>query len=99
MSKIKLLFGKYWNIVKNAGIGFGRDNAAKLSGSLAYSTIFSLPPMLLLVTIFGGYFYGPDAFSGRVYAELNQLLGAQTALQIQDVIKGLNEQEDGFFAN
>lgn len=98
MPKIKLLFEKYWNILKNAASGFGSDNAAKLSGSLAYGTIFSLPPMLLLVTIFGGYFYGPDAFSGKVFEELNQVLGSETALQIQNVIKGLNEQEDGLFA-
>lgn len=98
MPKLKLLFGKYWSILKIAGSGFGSDNAGKLSGSLAYSTIFSLPPMLLLVTIFGGYFYGPDAFSGKVFSELNQVLGAETALQVQNVIKGLNEQEDSFFA-
>lgn len=98
MSKLKLFFEKYWNIVKNAGSGFGSDNATKLSGSLAYSTIFSLPPMILLITIFGGYIYGPDAFSGKVFSELNELLGAQTALQIQNVIKGLNAQNNSFIA-
>jgi len=98
MTKLKLFFVKYWTVIKNAGLGFGSDNAAKLSGSLAYSTIFSLPPMLLLLTILGGYFYGADAFSGKVFDELKDILGSNTALQVQEVIKGLNMQEDSFFA-
>lgn len=98
MIQLKKGFHKYWGIIKKAAISFGDDNATKLSGSLAYSTIFSLPPMLLLITILGGAFYGADAFSGKIYIQLNEILGDKTALQIQDVIKGLHTQSNSFFA-
>ncbi len=81
-------------IVLDAVNGFSIHNAPKLSGSLAYSTIFSLPPMLLLVIIIGGAFYGQDAISGRVYYELKDLIGSDTALQLQNIIKGLQEQDN-----
>lgn len=98
MVKYKKSLNKYWTIVKNALLGFGSDNASKLSGSLAYSTIFSLPPMLLLIIVIGGSVYGADAFSGRIFSQLKDILGDSTALQIQNVIKGLHTQEGSFFA-
>lgn len=92
-TKLKQIFKKYWEIISNAGAGFGNDKGMKLSAALAYSTIFSLPPMLLLIIIFGGAFYGQDALQGKIFTELRDIVGANTALQIQDIIKGLQRQK------
>ncbi|MFT4061972.1 MAG: YihY/virulence factor BrkB family protein [Edaphocola sp.] len=89
MTKVKQIAKQYWTILKDAGNGFSDDKGMKLSSALAYSTIFSLPPMLLLVIVFGGAFYGQDAVQGKIFHELNGIVGATTATQIQDVIKGL----------
>lgn len=89
---------KYGTILKDAGSGFSQDKAIKLSGSLAYSTIFSLPPMLLLIIILGGYIYGKDALQGTIFTELNDLIGAKAALQIQDIIKNLQHQKSSTLA-
>src|SRR5690606_12527181 len=85
-------FQKYWTILKDAGAGFGSDNAVKLSGSLAYSTIFSLPPMLLLIIISGGSIFGKDAIQGTLFTEINDFVGSETALQIQNMILNLQFQ-------
>lgn len=77
---------------------FSNDRATKLSGSLAYSTIFSLPPMLLLIIISGGYFYGRDALQGKVFTELKDFIGAGTAIQIQGMIKALNYEKGSLLA-
>lgn len=98
LSNIKKVLLKYWEILKQAGISFGDDNATKLSGSLAYSTIFSLPPMLLLILLIGGSLYGEAAFTGRVFMELKDILGTETALQIQNVIVGLGSQNNSTIA-
>ncbi|PSK89865.1 membrane protein [Taibaiella chishuiensis] len=82
----------------DAGNSFINDKGMKLSGSLAYSTIFSLPPMLLLIIIFGGTFYGQDALQGRIFTELKDIVGSNTALQIQDIIKGLQFQKNSTIA-
>jgi len=92
-TKIIEKFKKYWKILVDAATGFGKDKGMKLSAALAYSTIFSLPPMLLLIIIFGGTFYGQDALQGKIVAELRDLVGTNTALQIQDVIRALQGQE------
>lgn len=91
-------FQKYWTILKDAGSGFGSDNAVKLSGSLAYSTIFSLPPMLLLIIISGGSLFGQDAIQGTLFTEINDVVGPETALQIQNMIVNLQFQQGSTLA-
>lgn len=97
-TKIKQITNKYWKILADAGNGFVDDKGMKLSSSLAYSTIFSLPPMLLLIIISGGAIYGQDAIQGRVFAELKDIVGKDTAWQIQSVIKGLQSQKNSLLA-
>lgn len=91
-------FQKSKVVLGNTFTGFSRDNATKLSGSLAYSTIFSLPPMLLLIIISGGYFYGRDALQGKVFEELKDFIGSGAALQIQGIIKSLNYEKGSLLA-
>lgn len=95
---IRTFVKKFRNILALTFNSFAQDNATKLSGSLAYSTIFSLPPMLLLVILSGGYFYGQDAFQGKIFAELKDIIGSNTAMQIQNIIKGLYFQDNSFLA-
>src|ERR1700748_878865 len=97
-TKIKEIANKYWRILKDAGNGFSDDKCMKLSSSLAYSTIFALPPMLLLIIIIGGTFYGKDAIQGRVFTELKDYVDSNAALQIQDVIRGLQTQRNSMAA-
>jgi membrane protein len=97
-TKVKQLTHKYWRILVDAGTGFSNDKGMKLSSALAYSTIFSLPPMLLLIIILGGAVYGKDAIQGRIFNELHDIIGAQTALQVQNVIIGLQAQKNSLLA-
>lgn len=97
-TKVKKITNKYWGILVDAATGFAEDKGMKLSSALAYSTIFSLPPMLLLVIIFGGAFYGQDAIQGKIFMELKDIVGSNTALQVQEVIKGLQSQKNSKLA-
>jgi len=76
-------------ILKTALAGFWSDRAFKHSASLAYYTILSLAPMLLLMIWLVGIFLGKDAAQGKVFAGINGLIGSQSATQIQDMIKHL----------
>jgi len=82
MQKIKGL-GK---ALKNAAIGFVNDNAFKLSASLSYYTIFALGPLLIIIISLTGIFFGKEAVQGRVYGQLTELVGSESALQIQNII-------------
>lgn len=69
--------------------GFDEDKGLKLSASLAYYTIFSIGPLLLLLMSLVSIFYGGEAIRGRIFDELNGLLGASAAAQIQEIIKNI----------
>ena len=72
--------------LKNAAIGFVDDNAFKLSASLSYYTIFALGPLLIIIISLTGIFFGKEAVQGRVYGQLTELVGSESALQIQNII-------------
>jgi membrane protein len=68
---------------------FDEDKGLKLSASLAYYTVFSIGPLLLLMMSLASLFFGGEAIEGRIFSELNGLLGASTAAQVQEIIKNI----------
>ena len=75
-----------WKALKDAGAGFVNDNAFKLSAALSYYTVFALGPLLIIIISLAGMFFGKEAVQGRIYGQLTELVGSQSALQIQDII-------------
>jgi membrane protein len=87
-----------WQVLKNAGKGFMADKVPKLSGSLAYYTIFSLGPMLIIVIFFANIFWGEAAVEGTIVRQLGSLIGKKAAFQIQEIIRNANVDSGGNFA-
>ena len=78
---------------------FSADNILKYSASLAYYTVFSIAPLLVIVTTLSGIFFGKEAIQGEVYNQLNGLIGNSAALQIQEIIKNIHLTGNNFFAS
>src|SRR5580765_3952605 len=74
-------------IFKNAFKGFADDKVLKLSGSLAYTMVFSMGPLILIIITTSSFFFGREAIEGRIYGQLESFLGHDTALQLQEIIK------------
>ncbi|MBK9046855.1 MAG: YihY/virulence factor BrkB family protein [Bacteroidia bacterium] len=74
-------------LLKDTFIKFIDDRGIKLSAALAYYTIFSLPPLLILIIAVTGFFYGQDAIEGRIYFQIQGMVGKEAALQVQEAIK------------
>lgn len=85
--KQKLSFKGVWKLIKDSFEGFDNDKVLKLSGSLAYFTIFSIGPMLLVIIFFADLFYGREAVEGTIYGQINGFVGSEAAAQIQQIIK------------
>jgi membrane protein len=85
-------------ILKNTFSNFIADRGLKLSASLSYYTIFSLAPLLLLVISLAGFFFGEDAIKGKIFSEINGMLGNKAAAQIQEIIKNLELSGETNFA-
>src|SRR3982751_4492690 len=96
--KKKLTFKSILKILKQSFTGFSDDKVLKLSGSLAYFTVFSLGPMLIVVIFLAGIFYGREAIEGSVFQQIRGLVGSQAALQIQDIIRNASLSHKGNLA-
>ena len=94
MNKLK----HFWELPKDAGSGFARHKVLKLSASLAYYTVFSLGPMLLVVIFFSDLFWGRAAIEGELYGQLGGMVGKNAARQIQDIIKNASVSGTSFSA-
>ncbi len=85
----KEAFKNGFKILSGAFNGFLDDKGLKLSAALAYYTVFSLAPLLLLLISLAGAIYGKDAINNKIFGEINGLIGNQAAKQVQDVIKNM----------
>ncbi|MDQ6845484.1 MAG: YihY/virulence factor BrkB family protein [Bacteroidota bacterium] len=88
----------FWHILQDVGSGFSKHHVLKLSASLAYYTIFGIGPMMLVIIFFANLFWGREAINGTIYHQLSGLVGEQTALQIQDIIKNASVSGNNFAA-
>ncbi|RYD80966.1 MAG: YihY/virulence factor BrkB family protein [Sphingobacteriales bacterium] len=87
MDKKKVTFKGIWEVLKASFTGFTDHKVTKLSGSLAYYTVFSMAPLLVVIISLCGIFLGREAAEGQVYGQLAGFLGKDTALQLQEIIK------------
>lgn len=85
----KSFFSNAWIVLKDTFNGFMDDRCLKLSAALAYYTIFSLAPLLVLVMALAGAFLGEEAIRGQIFGQINGLVGNEAAKQIQDMIKNV----------
>ena len=69
-----------------------------MGAALAFYTLFSLAPILVLVLAIAGWFYGPQAAQGELFAQLRGLVGSQGAEAIQAVLAGAKNKEEGRMA-
>lgn len=61
----------------------------KMSASLSYYTIFSLGPLLVVIISLTGIFWGREAVEGRIYGQIDQLIGHASAIQVQEIIQNV----------
>jgi membrane protein len=76
-------------VIMTSFTSFSNDNGLKLSASLAYYTVFSIAPLLILIISLVGLVFKQDAITNHLYPEIKHYVGASAALQIQEMIKSL----------
>jgi membrane protein len=96
--KEKVTIKGLWVVLKNSFKGFGNDRITKMSSSLSYYTIFSLAPLLIIIISLSGIFLGQDAAEGRIYDQLTNFVGANTASQLQTMIQNASLSGKSKFA-
>lgn len=64
-----------------------KDNILSLGASIAYFTMFSFGPVIVITIALASIFFGEDAIRGNIFNELNSLLGAKAATQVQALVE------------
>lgn len=73
---------------------FLSSNTFQKGASLAYYTVFSIFPIIIIITSILGIFFGKQAVSGEIYTQLNSSLGSDASHQIQQIIKNQHQQHN-----
>lgn len=72
--------------------------ATSKGAALAFYTLFSMAPILVLAIAIAGYFFGADAARGEIIAQVEGLVGPNGALAIQALLAGARDPASGIVA-
>jgi membrane protein len=86
---------QWWQLVRGAGEAWIDDYAPSMGAALAYYTVFSLAPLLLMVISIAGLVFGQDAARGEIFGQLAGLMGVDTAKAVEGVLASLNKPAHG----
>ncbi len=75
-----------WNLLKITCREWWNDDTFRLSASLAFYTIFSLAPVLLIAVGAAGFFFSHDTAAAKIEAEVRGMVGADGAKAVRQVI-------------
>ncbi|VXC06327.1 Ribonuclease BN [Flavobacterium sp. 9AF] len=81
---------RLWRVLKNTINGFLDKKILKLSAALAYTTVFSIGPLLLVILYLCDLFWGREAIEGSIYTQLKNFIGTESAAQLQEMIQNLS---------
>lgn len=91
-------FSQLWKLIRTSAVAWVDDYASSMGAALAYYTMFSIAPLLLIVIAIAGFFYGEDAARGAIFAQLSGLIGADGAAAVQGLLKSVNKPAETMFA-
>lgn len=88
VTKSNLSFGqKVWAILKETYKRFNSDDPMSYSATIAFYTIFSLPALLIIIVRVASTFFGEEAVQGEIVSQISNLVGKESAKDIQDILK------------
>lgn len=92
------LFRTLATLLRQAGAAWLADNAPRLGAALAFYTLFSLAPVLIVAVSVAGFVFGRNAAQGEIVRQFQGLMGVQGATAIETIIQSTNRPALGAFA-
>lgn len=87
-----------WHLIKEAAADWSHDRAPRLGAALAYYTVFSLVPFLVVVIALIGLVLGQEAAQSAILSHIATLVGNQSAAAIKDMIQRADQPSTGLVA-
>jgi membrane protein len=86
------------DLLKQAGAGWYADNAPRLGAALAFYSLFSLAPVLIVAVSVAGFIFGEKVAQGEIIRQFHELMGAQGAAAIETIMQSASRPALGVFA-
>jgi membrane protein len=93
------MFGKAWELIKESVTSFVNDEALSRGAAIAFYTVTSIGPVLLIVVAIAGLAFGQDAARGTIVNQLSGLMGQQSAELLQNAIRSASGKSSGIWAS
>lgn len=87
-----------FNLLKETFAKWNKDNVPRMGAAMAYYTVFSLAPLLLIVIGIAGVVFGQEAAQGAIMDQLRGLLGPTAAKAIEDMVANASKPSSGILA-
>ena len=85
-------------LLKQAGIAWLADDAPRLGAALAFYTLFSIAPVLIVAVSVAGFVFGEKTAQAEIVRQFQGLMGAQGANAIETILQSTNRPALGVFA-
>lgn len=82
---------KIWRLLSSTVNAWIDDYAPSMGAALAFYTLFSIAPLLLIVISVAGFFFGEAAARAEIFAQITLLLGEDSATTLNAVLKSLDK--------
>jgi membrane protein len=89
---------RLWVLVKKTVSAWQDDYAQSMGAALAYYTVFSVAPLLVIVVAVAGFFFGQSAAQGELFMQLRGVLGDEGASAVQALVKSAGGPRSGMLA-
>jgi membrane protein len=89
---------RLWVLAKDTVEGYIDDGAMSRGAAIAYYTIFSIAPLLLICTAMAGLVFGRQAVEGAIADQLQGLVGRASAEAVQAMVRGAANRKEGTIA-
>ncbi len=92
------MFAEIWKMLKATVFSFIDDEALSRGAAIAFYTVTSIAPVLLIVVAIAGLVFGEDAAQNSINSELAGLMGSQTAEVLQAAVADAAKKSSGILA-
>ncbi|MDB6045974.1 MAG: rbn [Gammaproteobacteria bacterium] len=94
-SRLARYAGNVWLLVKDSINGWMDHHASRTGAALAFYTVFSLAPILLLSIAIAGFFFGEQAARGEIFEQISALIGPAGASAVQTILQHARQSGAG----
>jgi len=85
-------------VLRQTFVEWYQDDIPRFAASLAYYTLFSLAPFLIIVVAIAGWVFGEAAARGAVVSQIDYLVGDEGARTIEAILQNASKPHVGLFA-